>query len=850
MTALDRAGMTARVVERVLGKMARRAVIEAGGVCDRSVVVDAVWEELAGGVVGRAQLEDVLEEVFHDPDVVLTSLADGRVFDGATLAERLVPTHRLSEAEVAADSLELDADLSVLGMLAGVDGGLHTPDGAPLRLSHRRERGAGRAGDSRRAARLEGPSGWLQELAAGGVVAARPAGGFLSIVALDEDDLAPPPADLVGGFARLLDLANEKDGSPVPAWELQVLAAVDLDTWFCVPRPPFGELAVAAGFELDGELVGPPGCWEEHKKLGDTVAAIVRHGLAEGDVSLLLDAIKAFETWRSDASSRPPAALVERLRHRWPVADPAVQELRRRGAEADELTAFAAALGGVVGDWAAARAAALCGDTAEAERLAHKALADDPTFGPAVSEVAWYAADRGRARDAVNLLQSVRHHNDAELGALRHFAAGSAPAVGRNAACPCGSGRKYKQCHLGRPALPDGVRVRWLLAKARQFVTEVAPPELLDDVGFGAADVEAEALGIDLLLFDGKWLERFVVERGPLLPEIERDWARRWCGSQVSSVFRIEEAGAGGRVVLEDVAGGARYTVDAPETDGAVVGRLVWARLLPVEDRWWTSGVLRLASLAERSGLLSALAPGTSVADRLEALASEPGPVRIQNTSGDPTVLCTTVVAVGDASGATERLDQHLGREGDEPVWRTHADTPAMQQALTATFHLDGDGTLHIETNSLKRRDAAVELVAGLLGPVDVVDETRVPVARARAARQDEELMEMAQSSLGILDDEDEDYEDDEYEDDDDEDDLLFDEGSEELAAAMAAMMEAHEERWLDQAIPALGGQTPRDAASDESLRQDLLTLLAEMDAGGGGFDADRLRTRLGFGGR
>ncbi|HVE45633.1 MAG TPA: SEC-C metal-binding domain-containing protein [Acidimicrobiales bacterium] len=836
MTAVDKA-MTAHLVETVLGTIARRAVIEAGGACDRSFVVDAVWEELAGGVLDRAQLGDVLEDLFHEPDSVLTSLADGRVLDSATLAERLVLTHRLSEAEVAAESLELDADLSVLAMVAGVDGGLHSADGSPLRLRQRRERGAGRAGGTRRAARLEGPAGWLQEFAPGGIVAARAAGGFLSLVAVDDRELAAPPPDLAGGLARLLDLANEKDGSPVFAWELQVLAALDLDTWFCVPRPPFGELAVAAGFELDDELVGRPGCWEAHKKLGDTVAAIVRHGLAENDVSLLLDMIKAFEVWRGDASSRPSAALVERLRLRWPVAHPAVEELRRRGAEADELTAFAAALGGVVGDWLAARAAALRGAPLEAERLAVKALAVDPSFGPAVSEAAWCAADRGRAREAVNLLQPVRHHDDDELGALRHFAAASAPVVGRNAACPCGSGRKFKQCHLGRTALPDGERLRWLLAKARQFVTEVAPPRVLDDVGFGGVDPQAEALGIDLLLFDGGWLERFVAERGPLLPEMEQDWAENWCGSHVSSVFRIAESGAGGRVVLEDLDGGARYAVDAPETAGAVVGLLVWARLLPVEDRWWTSGVVRFVSLAERGTLFAALAPGTSVADRLEALAPEARLVRISNTSGDPTVLCTTVVAVRDAADATERLDDHFGREGDEQVWHTHADTPGMQQALMAAFRLDGDGRLHIETNSLKRRDAAVELVLDLLGQVDIVDETRVPIARAQAAKQDEELMEMAGSSLGVL------GEADEYDDDEDDED---DEGSEELAAAMAAIMEAHEERWLDQAIPALGGRTPRQAVGDESLRPDLVTFLAEMEAGGG-FDPDRLRTRLGL---
>ena len=60
------------------------------------------------------------------------------------------------------------------------------------------------------------------------------------------------------------------------------------------------------------------------------------------------------------------------------------------------------------------------------------------------------------------------------------------PTVGRNDPCWCGSGRKFKQCHLNvsdQPALPD--RVAWLCRKAwlwlehsagetRQLVSDLA----------------------------------------------------------------------------------------------------------------------------------------------------------------------------------------------------------------------------------------------------------------------------------------------------------------------------------------------------------------------------------------
>jgi hypothetical protein len=59
----------------------------------------------------------------------------------------------------------------------------------------------------------------------------------------------------------------------------------------------------------------------------------------------------------------------------------------------------------------------------------------------------------------------------------------------------------------------------------------------------------------------------------------------------------------------------------------------------------------------------------------------------------------------------------------------------------------------------------------------------------------------------------------------------------------------AYEDRWLDMDIPALGGATPRQAADDPTLREDLNRLLdgvPEVD-GPGGMDAARLRRLLGM---
>ncbi len=60
------------------------------------------------------------------------------------------------------------------------------------------------------------------------------------------------------------------------------------------------------------------------------------------------------------------------------------------------------------------------------------------------------------------------------------------------------------------------------------------------------------------------------------------------------------------------------------------------------------------------------------------------------------------------------------------------------------------------------------------------------------------------------------------------------------------------EERWVDEAVPALAGLTPRRAASDTTRREDLVALLNEFDThppppGAATFDMVRLCRLLGL---
>lgn len=74
-----------------------------------------------------------------------------------------------------------------------------------------------------------------------------------------------------------------------------------------------------------------------------------------------------------------------------------------------------------------------------------------------------------------------------------------------------------------------------------------------------------------------------------------------------------------------------------------------------------------------------------------------------------------------------------------------------------------------------------------------------------------------------------------------------------EVVAALKKMQLEHYRRWLDQAIPALGGLTPREAAKRKGApRKALLLLLAEIEHAEAGqpsarrFDVGAMRRELG----
>ena len=133
------------------------------------------------------------------------------------------------------------------------------------------------------------------------------------------------------------------------------------------------------------------------------------------------------------------------------------------------------------GHWIAGRAADRTGMLEEAESHYEKALTADSGFALALFELAWLAADRSdivrcqslfeRAFDGADEARAEAHDL---LAAVAAMAPRSHPGLGRNDRCWCGSGRKYKVCHLGRSEATEAQRAAFLYLRAEMFATQYA----------------------------------------------------------------------------------------------------------------------------------------------------------------------------------------------------------------------------------------------------------------------------------------------------------------------------------------------------------------------------------------
>jgi hypothetical protein len=801
--------------------------------------LEAVGVEL--GPDGEDRLGGVL-----DGSSAFVELEAGWVAVGAQLDGTAWST-AVSADDAKAGVLAVDPDLTLLGWWA--------MDVTP---------GIGPSGDVVETVELDdgsdglmGPPGWLDE-AADRVVVVRIEGQRVLLEALDgPPEVTPAQADALRTTFESQARRDELESSisAAPSVTLVNMMVEDLlwealaahrEAFTSGVNPPLDLMLEAAGLERRDHTVAATGFdwaalarWHRRNKLARF------HHLADRHVDaaeLLLGASEAVID--DDLDALGPAGEEARGATFLAVclADPPVArafwgEHVERDTSPDDLVRFARRLldhvdgtGSGGPSWLAGRALDVAGDPVAAEATLESAVASGDEHPLALAALASFRADRGDAPGALRLLRRAQVDDDDELlGEIAGFARyRPSRTVGRNDPCPCGSGRKYKVCHLGREAPPLIDRAGWLYAKARRYLRDNRHRRLVAEIAstvrrasgrdaFFLVDLLDSELVADLALCEAGVFDDFLAERHAMLPDDEALLAGSWQLVD-RSLFEIERVQSD-RLALRDVRTAERLTVtNTHPSDHTRPGLLMLGRPLPVEDTWraYSGFVPVRGALVDE--LLTVL-DDPDPFDLAELIGRCLAPPAMSNTDGEPLVFHELTYRLPDPSAARAALAAStLHTDGDD-TFTLVRDTKNQPDTLIATFAITGD-QLAASVNSDARLAEAQDLVARLLPDAELVDHDQRDLDEMLAEAEASPERAAPRSS---------------------DDDPV-------LAAALEQHIRKLERRWVDEPVPALGGRTPRDAAQDPIGRHELERLLASFDDGvgsPGAMNANRIRALL-----
>lgn len=433
----------------------------------------------------------------------------------------------------------------------------------------------------------------------------------------------------------------------------------------------------------------------------------------------------------------------------------------------------------------------------------------------------------------------------------------------RNAPCPCGSGRRYKQCCLRRAAphlhagaaVPDHGAALWTPAERTRTLNRLA--------AFALSPAFAEDRRLALLLFWGGRLDLAAPEDARRLESDEHvksaflDWflfdlALERDGDTAAGRFLARHGsrlGAGEAAYLERMRHSCLRpyeVVDVRPDEGLGLVDLWSGERVDVRERLGTRQLVRwdvlavrvidgpdgvpelhgvpylyppeakaavLAELRRRHRQLRRrLAEGDATAFFkrvgmvfhhfwLDYVALRPPPT-VVTAEGHPIVLAKAVFDVSDRVAVERVLAGHpdLDRQDDGSyVWLEDA---GSRRRSLGTLAL-GPKRLTIETLSRERADRARQFAEALLG--DAV--------RFRAVRYEDPAAALARRPASRRRE-------------------RLEVPTEVEAEVVTAFYREHYRGWLDQPIPALNNRTPRSAARLKSQRPRVVALLKELENG------------------
>ena len=553
-------------------------------------------DELAGAVLAAldrpptdaltARMVEFVLDLVTDEEGPVVLLGGARLVHPRALLDGAVLTHRLTDVEHDHGVLTVSFDLAAFDRVDDP----HLADGTELEVFSVQEGHVG----------WRGPDGWLAGLARDAVVAvAVDAHSVVSVEAIDGPSPdGPLEAGLVADIRRYYDLEHEATGLPVSGEAIILDLLLDQPAVLGRPHPPLVELCQAAGLERRGHAVAhDEAVWVYEARARRVMLAL----------QVFDDVEKASAAaWVFDAADDPDTSvddLREALRAlrdaevAQVIAGELATEEQDWGAADLSRRLLGAAKGQAelaVAHWVAGVVAEHLDDLGVAEAELTRAVDADPDWPPAVDRLAWYAADRGDAQRAARLWRRIGAVDNPDLEMVGRFVGSAGPRVGRNDPCWCGSGRKYKACHLDQPDVaPLALRARWLWRKGVAYLDRcgASRDDLADLVMARAADPDDETsleraatdpLVADVALIEGGWWDRFVTARGPLLPADEAALARRWAG-RPRTVYEVLTVRPGG-VVVRDTRDGTTLRVADPAFAAVVSAGERWCgRAVPAD---------------------------------------------------------------------------------------------------------------------------------------------------------------------------------------------------------------------------------------------------------------------------
>lgn len=514
---------------------------------------------------------------------ILEFVSNDRVVHLPDLTSTLVLTHRLSAMEVEAESIDGEVDLAPFARHSEI----RLEDGETILVYGRH---------------WILPEGGLGGLTEGGLVAVAVAEDGVAKI---EPLAAPPAADptLVERFRRAYDLLVEESDVPVLVEEIVYELLADDRKLFDRPRLPLTDLCREAGLEIRGAMAAhDEQLWENQREIQlwhRTWSAFGEDRQSSDAALSILELARQADPGRIDLK-RALSSLADE-----DIAEFVVEELffgelldEDRVASVQEFAAALIKAAGegmpeVVAHWFAALIAERAGEVMVADAHLQAALTAGRDWPPLLERAAWYASDRGDAAGALGLLRRMPDPPRQVLAILIEFEGSPQPDIVRNDPCWCGSGRKFKNCHLRQPqGHPLPARVGWLCLKAAWYLEHQgreAREEVLDLAEFRAVDPEDEdsvtqaledPLLMDLVLTEHGWFESFIDARGSLLPEDELLLAQSW--SLVDrTVYELEEITPGIGCRVRDLASGEKFEVQEKTFTGqSQKGWMICARVV------------------------------------------------------------------------------------------------------------------------------------------------------------------------------------------------------------------------------------------------------------------------------